>query len=163
MGITASLRLSSPRSCKRFGRLSAFSQIPSTDIWAFASALERSQEFLEAVGSGSEASGGFFGRLTRLLESFLDALGRSGTVPEASRSSGTTREGSNTTPVMVWRLPPRPTRARELQIGCPGRAHRTYKFNKITILISLQRLQAQLSVVHLHASRLKASADSCPA
>ena len=140
MGITASLRLSSPRLCKGFGRLSAFSQIPSADIWAFASALERSQEFLEAVGSGSEASEGFLGRLMGLLESFLDVPGRSGTVHEVSRSSGTTREGSNTTPVMVWRLPPRPTTARELHSNCPSRAHRTYKFNKITILISLQGL-----------------------
>jgi len=70
MGISASLRLSSPRLCKGFGRLSAFSQIPSTDIWAFASALERSQEFLEVVGSGSEASGGFLGSFMEVLESF---------------------------------------------------------------------------------------------
>ena len=60
-------------------RLSAFSQIPSTDIWAFTSALERSQEFLEAVGSGSEASEGFLTGLMRLLGSFLDAPGRFGT------------------------------------------------------------------------------------
>jgi len=83
MRINASLRLSSPRLCKGFGRLSAFSQIPSTDIWAFASALERSQEFLEVVGSGSEASEGFLGRLMRLLESFLDAPGLSGTLGAA--------------------------------------------------------------------------------
>ena len=84
MGINASLRLSSQRICKGFGRLSALSQIPSTDIWAFASALERSQEFLEAVGSGSEASGGFLGGFMGLLESFLDAPGRSGTLGAAS-------------------------------------------------------------------------------
>ena len=86
MGITASLRLSGPRLCKGFGRLSAFSQIPGTDIWAFASALERSQEFLEAVGSGSEASEGILTGLMRLLESFLEALGRSGPLQEASRT-----------------------------------------------------------------------------
>ena len=86
MGITASLRLSSPRLCKGFGRLPAFSQIPSTDIWAFASALERSQEFLEAVGSGSEASEGILTGLMKLLESFLEALGRSGPLQEASRT-----------------------------------------------------------------------------
>ena len=68
----------------KYGRLSAFSQIPSADIWAFASALERSQEFLEVVGSGSEASGGFLGGFMGFLESFLDALGRSGLLPEAS-------------------------------------------------------------------------------
>ena len=50
-------------------RLSAFSQIPSTDIWAFASALERSQEFLEVVGSGSEASGGLLGSFMEVRES----------------------------------------------------------------------------------------------
>ena len=50
--------------------VSAFSQIPSTDTWAFASALERSQEFLEVVGSGSEASGGFLGSFMEVLESF---------------------------------------------------------------------------------------------
>ena len=140
MGVNASLRLSSPFFCKGYGSFSAFSQIPSTDIWAVASALERSQEFLEAVGSGSEASEGILTGLMRLLESFLDALGHSGTVLEVSKSSGTTGEGSNTTPVMVWRLPPRPTTPRNLHSSCPSRAHRTYKFNKITILISLQGL-----------------------
>ena len=86
VGINASLRRSSPRSCKGFGRLLALSQIPSADIWAFASALERSQEFLEAVGSGSEASEGILTGLMRLLESFLEALGRSGPLQEASRT-----------------------------------------------------------------------------
>ena len=85
IGINASLRLSSPRLCKGFGRLSAFSQIPGTDIRAFASALERSQEFLEAVGSGSEASEGILTGLMRLLQSLLDALERSGPLQEASR------------------------------------------------------------------------------
>ena len=66
-----------PAFTQGFGRLSAFSQIPSADIWAFASTLERSQEFLEVVGS-SEASEGCLGGLMRLLESFLDAPGRSG-------------------------------------------------------------------------------------
>ena len=60
--------------------------MPSTDIWAFASALERSQEFLEVVGSGSEASEGCLGGLVRLLERLLDALGRSGPLQEASRT-----------------------------------------------------------------------------
>ena len=82
MGINASLRLSSPRFCKGFGRLSALSQIPSTEIWAFASALERSQEFLEAVGRVSEASGGFLGGFMgapgELLGSSLDRSGASG-------------------------------------------------------------------------------------
>ena len=84
--LNASLMLSSPRLCKGFGRLSGFSQIPGTDIWAFASALERSQEFLEAVGSGSEASEGILTGLMRLLKSFLEALGRSGPLQEASRT-----------------------------------------------------------------------------
>jgi len=84
MGINASLRLSSPRLCKGYGRLSAFSQIPSADIWAFAFALERSQEFLEAVGSDSEASGSFLGRLMKLLASFLDVPGRSRTLWDSS-------------------------------------------------------------------------------
>ena len=59
---------------------------PQYDIWAFASALERSQEFLKAVGSGSEASEGILTGLMRLLESFLEALGRSGPLQEASRT-----------------------------------------------------------------------------
>ena len=33
-------------------------------------ALERSQEFLDVVGSGSEASGGFLGSFMEVLESF---------------------------------------------------------------------------------------------
>ena len=130
MGINASLRLSSPRLCKGFGRLSAFSQIPSTDIWAFASALERSQEFLEAVGSGSEASEGFLTGLMGLLESSLDAPGRSGPLQEAPRTLRAIGEGSNTTPVMVWRLPSRPTTPRDPVSDRLSRAHRTYKFQQ---------------------------------
>ena len=45
--------------------------------------FERSQEFLEAVGSGSEASEGFLTGLMRLLESFLDAPGGSGKLGSA--------------------------------------------------------------------------------
>ena len=73
-------------------RLSAFSQIPSADIWAFASALERYQEFFEAVGSDSEASDGCLGGLMRLLESFLDAPGGSGTLGSAPGGSRTLRD-----------------------------------------------------------------------
>ena len=81
----------------------------------------------------NEAPGKLLGRYRTLW----DAQGRFRRRPGRS---GTTREGSNTTPVMVWRLPPRPTTARDLHSNCPSRAHRTYKFNKITILISLQGL-----------------------
>ena len=70
----------------------AFSQIPSTDIWAFTSALERSQEFLEAVGSGSEASDGCLGRLMGLLESFLNATGLSGKPWQLQEASRTLRD-----------------------------------------------------------------------
>ena len=159
VGINASLRLSSPRLCKGFWRLSAFSQIPSADIWAFASALERSQEFLEVVGSGSEASDGCLGGLMRLLESFLDALGRSGPLQEASRTLRDDRErlkhyacngleassqayATQGTP----QQPPEPS-PQNIQI------QQDYYSYKLTRIISL------LFVEHLHASRLKASAD----
>ena len=66
--------------------------IYSTDIWAFSSALERSHEFLEAVGSGSEASDGCVGRLMRLLESFLDATGLCGKPWELQEASRTLRD-----------------------------------------------------------------------
>ena len=80
-----------------------------------------------------EAPGKLLGRYRTLW----DARGRSRRRPGRS---GTTGEGSNTTPVMVWRLPPRPTTPRQPDSNCPARAHRTYKFNKIIILISLQGL-----------------------
>ena len=80
-----------------------------------------------------EAPGKLLGRSRTLW----GARGRSRRLPGRS---GTTGEGSNTTPVMVWRLPPRPTTPRKPHSSTPSRAHRTYKFNKITILISLQGL-----------------------
>ena len=96
--------------------------------------------FPGVLGGRWERFGGFRRHSYRTHEAPGKLLGGSGTLGSAPRlpgRSGTTGEGSNTTPVMVWRLPPRPTRPRDLQIGCPSRAHRTYKLNKITILISL--------------------------
>ena len=120
----------SPRSpVQTFGHLHPLWSVPRSSWRSLGAARRRQGAFLEASWRSRKAS-----------KTFQDGLGRSGTRPEASRSSGTTGEGSNTTPVMVWRLPPRPTTARNLHSNCPGRAHRTYKFNKITILISLQGL-----------------------
>ena len=103
--------------------------------------------FPGALGGRWERLGGFRRLSWRTHEAPGKLLGRSRTLWGArGRSrrlpgrSGTTGEGSNTTPVMVWRLPPRPTTPRQLHSSRPGRAHRTYKFNKITSLISLQRL-----------------------
>ena len=100
--------------------------------------------FPGVLGGRWERFGGFRRHSYRTHEVPGKLLGRSGKLWDArvrSRRlpgrSGTTGEGSNTTPVMVWRLPPRPTTARDLHSNCPSRAHRTYKFNKITILISL--------------------------
>ena len=47
---------------------------------------------MEAVGSGPEASGGFLGRLMRLLESFLDATGLSGKPWQLQEASRTLRD-----------------------------------------------------------------------
>ena len=103
--------------------------------------------FPGVLGGRWERLGGFRGLSWKTHEAPGKLLGRSRTLWDArGRSrrlpgrSGTTGEGSNTTPVMVWRLPPRPTTPRKLHSSCPARAHRTYKFNKITILISLQGL-----------------------
>ena len=144
MVINASLRLSSPRSCKGFGRLSAFFPDPQyrhlgicTRLGALPGVLggrwERLGGFRRLSWRTYEAPGKLLGRSRPLW----GAQGRSRRLPGRS---GTTGEGSNTTPVMVWRLPPRPTPPRDLHSSCPSRAHRTYKFNKITILISLKGL-----------------------
>ena len=120
----------SPRSpVQTSGHLHPLWSVPRSSWRSLGVARRRQGACLEASWRSWKAS-----------KTFQHALGRSGTVPEASRSSGTTREGSNTTPVMVWRLPPRPTAARQLHSDRPAQAHRTYKFNKITILISLQGL-----------------------
>ena len=144
VGINASLRLSSPRSCKGFGRLSAFLPDPQ---YRHLGICIRFGAFPGVLGGRWERLGGFRRLSWRTHEAPGKLLGRSRTLWGArGRSrrlpgrSGTTGEGSNTTPVMVWRLPPRPTPPRELENGRPSRAHRTYKFNKITILISLQGL-----------------------
>ena len=141
MGINASLRLSSPRSCKGFGRLSAFLPDPQ---YRHLGICIRFGAFPGVLGGRWERLGGFRRLSRRTHEAPGKLLGRSRTLWGArGRSrrlpgrSGTTGEGSNTTPVMVWRLPPRPTSARDLHSNRPSRAHRTYKFNKITILISL--------------------------
>ena len=146
MGINASLRLSSPRSCKGFGRLSAFLLDPQHRHLGICI---RFGAFPGVLGGRWERLGGFRRLSWRTHEAPGKLLGRSRTLWGArGRSrrlpgrSGTTGEGSNTTPVMVWRLPSRPTTPRKLDSSCPGRAHRTYKFNKITILISLQGLEA---------------------
>ena len=99
--------------------------------------------FPGALGGRWERLGGFRGlswktheapgKLLERSRALWDARGRSRRLPGRS---GTTGEGSNTTPVMVWRLPPRPTRPTDPDSKSPGRAHRTYKFNKITILKS---------------------------
>ena len=144
MGINASLRLSSPRSCKGFVRLSAFLPDPQ---YRHLGICIRFGAFPGVLGGRWERLGGFRGLSWKTHEAPGKLLGRSRTLWDArGRSrrlpgrSGTTREGSNTTPVMVWRLRPRPTTARQPHSGTPSRAHRTYNFNKITILISLQGL-----------------------
>ena len=103
--------------------------------------------FPGVLGGRWERLGGFRRHSYRTHGAPGKLLGRSGRLWDArvrSRRlpgrSGTTGEGSNTTPVMVWRFPPRPTTARDLYSSRPSRAHRTYKFNKIIILIRLQGL-----------------------
>ena len=103
--------------------------------------------FPGVLGGRWERLGGFRELSWKTHEAPGELLGRSRTLQDALEQvlrlpgrSGTTGEGSNTTPVMVWRLPPRPTRPRDLHSRCPARAHRTYKLNKITILINLQGL-----------------------
>ena len=103
--------------------------------------------FPGVLGGRWERLGGFRRHSYKTHEAPGKLLGRSGGLWDArvrSRRlpgrSGTTGEGSNTTPVMVWRLPPRLTTARNLHSNRPSRAHRTYKFNKITILIILKGL-----------------------
>ena len=164
MGINASLRLSSPRLCKGVCEVSGLLPDPQYRHWGICI---RFGAFPGVLGGLWERSGGFRGLSWKTHEAPGKLLGRSRTLWDArGRSrrmpgrSGTTGEGSNATPVMVWRLPSRPTAPRKLHGSTPSRAHRTYKLNKITILISLQRLQAKLLVELLHASRLKASADS---
>ena len=81
----------SPRLCKGFGRLSAFSQIPGTDIWAFAS-----------VGCCWEGLGGVRGPSWKLHGVPGELLGRSGALGAASGC--------------LWDAPGRPGMAHTLRL-----------------------------------------------
>ena len=144
MGINASLRLSSPRSCKGFGRLSAFLPDPQ---YRHLGICIRFGAFPGVLGGRWERLGGFRrlswrtheapGKLLGHSRKLWGARGRSRRLPGRS---GTTGEGSNTTPVMVWRLPPRPTTARRPPQRLPGPSPQNIQFQQDYYSYKLTRI-----------------------